>query len=508
MSEVKILTKEIAEQFIADEESVDLSKFTKMDKGGYTAVVEHLLPRIQFRYDVDDGISVDEKLLAELRSKLIENLPDEFIVKHRHYHCEMEIEGYEIMNPEYFKKLQEALKSEESVSLPNTPGHWESELPISDLANAFQIISVSQEDVDAFRKLYQKNSIGITDLSLFLVEEENEDEEWFSIDDEDEEGELELEGITELSDAAAESLSKHKGELNLNGLTELSEAAAKSLSKHYGELNLDGLTELSDSVAQSLSKHKGCLSLNGLTELSDAAAKNLSKHKGGSLNLDGLTELSDAAAKSLSKHKGTSLSLSGLTELSEAALKFFVRKFDHFLVSAEMQGKISKNMSTHLQRQETVRKETELSDDALENLLKFKGDLHLDKITKLSNSVAEKLSKFKGSLSLSRVYEIDSKIARFLGSHSGDFLSVGLLELTDPLVAQELAKYKGCLDLPKIQSISDEAADELTKFKGKMFRSMSPFEISDVAAKSLSKIEDKLSLNLVPKEKIDKVLYG
>ena len=40
MSEVKILTKEIAEQFIADEESVDLSKFTKMDKGGYTAVVE------------------------------------------------------------------------------------------------------------------------------------------------------------------------------------------------------------------------------------------------------------------------------------------------------------------------------------------------------------------------------------------------------------------------------------------------------------------------------------
>ena len=86
------------------------------------------------------------------------------------------------------------------------------------------------------------------------------------------------------------------------------------------------------------------------------------------------TKLSDAAAKSLSKHKGTSLSLSGLTELSEAALKFFVRKFDHFLVSAEMQGKISKNMSTHLQRQETVRKETELSDDALENLLKFKGD--------------------------------------------------------------------------------------------------------------------------------------
>ena len=39
-----------------------------------------------------------------------------------------------------------------------------------------------------------------------------------------------------------------------------------------------------------------------------------------------------------------------------------------------------------------------------------------------------------------------------------------------------------------------------------MFKSMSPFEISKVGAKSLSMIEDKLSLNFVPKEKIEKAL--
>ena len=68
----------------------------------------------------------------------IENLPDEFIVKHCHYHCEMEIEGYEIMNPEQFKKLQTSLQSKGNVSLPNTPGHWDSDLPISDQVDAFQ----------------------------------------------------------------------------------------------------------------------------------------------------------------------------------------------------------------------------------------------------------------------------------------------------------------------------------------------------------------------------------
>ena len=74
---------------------------------------------------------------------------------------------------------------------------------------------------------------------------------------------LSLSGLTELSDAAAESLSKHQGELWLNGLTELSDAAAESLSKHEGTLGLNGLRELSDAAAESLSKHEGKLWLEG-----------------------------------------------------------------------------------------------------------------------------------------------------------------------------------------------------------------------------------------------------
>ena len=77
------------------------------------------------------------------------------------------------------------------------------------------------------------------------------------------------------------------------------------LSKAEGTLFLGGLTELSDAAAESLGRHQGnYLGLHSLTELSDSAAESLSKHKGPFLNLNGLTELSDAAAESLSKHQG------------------------------------------------------------------------------------------------------------------------------------------------------------------------------------------------------------
>ena len=49
-----------------------------------------------------------------------------------------------------------------------------------------------------------------------------------------------LSGLRKLSDAAAESLGKHKGKLDLSGLTELSDAAAKALGKHKGKLDLSG----------------------------------------------------------------------------------------------------------------------------------------------------------------------------------------------------------------------------------------------------------------------------
>ena len=113
-----------------------------------------------------------------------------------------------------------------------------------------------------------------------------------------------IEAFTAIEDEAIEVFSGERVDLSLNGLTSLSDAAAESLSKYKGGLlSLEGLTSLSDAAAESLSKLKVNLYLQGLTSLSDAAAESLSKHKGGDLYLKGLKSLSDAAAESLSKHK-------------------------------------------------------------------------------------------------------------------------------------------------------------------------------------------------------------
>lgn len=62
-------------------------------------------------------------------------------------------------------------------------------------------------------------------------------------------GELDLSGLTELSDEAVESLSKCKGFLNLSGLKELSDAAAKSLARIDPE-KLGILEEIEEQVAR------------------------------------------------------------------------------------------------------------------------------------------------------------------------------------------------------------------------------------------------------------------
>ncbi len=59
-----------------------------------------------------------------------------------------------------------------------------------------------------------------------------------------------LSEATNITDGAAESLSKHQGDLNLDGLTELSDAAAESLSKHKGQINDEDPKEWAASLRQ------------------------------------------------------------------------------------------------------------------------------------------------------------------------------------------------------------------------------------------------------------------
>jgi hypothetical protein len=262
---------------------------------------------------------------------------EEFIVGIDFCYCEVDYKGFEIVSCKNLGALIYGLEIDEEIATRNMPKHWEETFSIRELKGSFKIHSSDPSDVDAMRGLfgesvgevsyfeavwqkfreywqdYCETDVNILDAKVIL---EHADEyifdttciekfitieavELFS----KHEGGLAL-GLTEMSDAVAESLSKHQGDLlELRGLTELSDAAAESLSKHQGDLFLDGLTELSDAAAESLSKHQGVLFLDGLTELSDAAAESLSKHQE-PLWLRGLTELSDAAAEALSAKFG------------------------------------------------------------------------------------------------------------------------------------------------------------------------------------------------------------
>jgi hypothetical protein len=80
-------------------------------------------------------------------------------------------------------------------------------------------------------------------------------------------GTLVLSELTSLSDAAAQGLAHHNGNLLLYEVTSLSDVAAQALAKHRGLLRLKSLTVLSETAARALAQHEGPL------DLSDAAAQ-------------------------------------------------------------------------------------------------------------------------------------------------------------------------------------------------------------------------------------------
>ncbi|MCP4476749.1 MAG: protein kinase, partial [Planctomycetaceae bacterium] len=267
-----------------------------------------------------------------------------------------------------------------------------------------------------------------------------------------------LNGLVDLSDAAAESLSIHSGELHLGGLTAVSDAGAENLSKHKGDLILDGLLELSDCAAESLSKHKGYLYLDGLTFLSDRAAESLSKHKSG-FSCDGLANLSDSVAESFSKYSG---------DLCFDSLKI-------------------------------------LSDSAAEKLSRHKGQLLLSGLTSLSDSSAESLSKHEGWINLDSLISLSDAAAECLSKHRGGLSLGGLAGLSDA-AAESLSNYKDDLYLNHQSNLSDAAAGSLANKKGSKVNWTECSGLANPADAECTNVQDTSSGNTLTKEIAERFL--
>ena len=160
---------------------------------------------------------------------------------------------------------------------------------------------------------------------------------------------LELNGLTELTDADACQLSKCNGSsLSLNGLHRISESVLEHLVRFRGHfITLNGLRELSPSTAKAFRSCRArCVELNGLESLSDETAIELGRFRG-SLWLNGLKTLSANAAKSIGD-RSHELDLYGITELSIETAEILSKSNCLLHVSLDnLEKAVSKILLTH-----------------------------------------------------------------------------------------------------------------------------------------------------------------
>jgi hypothetical protein len=201
MSDDKVLTKEIAVQFLTDRDSVDLSDFITIDNEAARILsqVEGTLDLSGLEYfaDTPDHLALVEKLS-----------------QHDGELCLMGLTS-----------LSDA--AAESLS------KHEGELVLCRLTSLSDAAAESLSKHDG--NLYLDGLTSLSDASAESLSKHK--------------GDLYLLGLTSLSDgpghiALAEILSKHEGGLDLSGLTSLSDAAAESLCKLDSDnlsINLDNL---------------------------------------------------------------------------------------------------------------------------------------------------------------------------------------------------------------------------------------------------------------------------
>ena len=134
----------------------------------------------------------------------------------------------------------------------------------------------------------------------------------------------------------------------------------------------------------------------------------------------------------------------------------------------------------------------ELSQDAAVVLAKYRGNLRLESLTVLSDAAAQALAQHKGELYLDGLTSLSDAAAQALAQHKGSLYLSGLTSLSDA-AAQALAQHKGRLFLDGLTSLSDAAAQALAQHKGELYL-WGLTSLSDAAAQALAQSKGDLSL--------------
>lgn len=318
-------------------------------------------------------------------------------------------------------------------------------------------------------------------------------------------GQLDLSGLTEISEECAEALQNHNGEINLYGINEISPKIARQLAKKSGTLLLNGLTTLSLECAEELAKHRdGSLGLDGLESIDEDVAEALAKHDGGGLCLSGLSEISQEIAEKLIATNDV-LRLDGLTTMSDPVARVLANKSDLWMLGisldkisnlaaylfhisdnkyevsgCEEDGKVplksfvlTKDIAEEMvangfPSKEVLAEFSSLSEEAADIFGKSDEDIELVGLNTISETSAEKLSYHKGLLSLKLNEPCDKAIKTlFEKSNPDQSLELGLKELSNEN-NESLQKFKGkTLDLC-LAKLSESTALILSKLSGSL----------------------------------------
>ena len=225
--------------------------------------------------------------------------------------------------------------------------------------------------------------------------------------------EIELESLKSISQAAARSLAKHNRwrlslglhslpaeiatalgdckteSLDLDYLTEISPAAAESLGQRKiqvpddrpeatGSLSLSRLKSICSAAAAGLAHSKSDLKL-GVQSISDEAMHQFSGFSGNRLFFDCLESLSEKSAEVLAKLP-CGISLDGLKGLPESIARILVgnERELSFAGLPEISEKTAKILSDYKGERLWLTRLQYMSDEAARRLVKYEGDLFID----------------------------------------------------------------------------------------------------------------------------------
>ena len=249
-------------------------------------------------------------------------------------------------------------------------------------------------------------------------------------------------GIESISNQALEHF-RNSGDLELLCLRELDAKDAEPLRNRKGRLSFGSLNEIGEDSAKILATVKGDLDLEYLFRIPRAAFQALSSHKG-NLRL-GIQTLNADEAEHIVNHQGS-------IELPK--LKFLLP--DVAMLLSGFQEKLSIGPSTMpLEAVESLRKHPDFKEEWV------------------SNHVLDK--------EIANAPQVFDFTMRLLGEDAELVL----------MKKQEQEEYKN-LDLESILAISDQAAENIAKFRGTI--NLGVYELTDSSAKALSKHRGTLTL--------------